>query len=144
MKKFLIAVLCFALVLPLGSTAAFAEGEDTTTSTEQTTETTTTTDGSTVTDETADQTSTTGETTDQTGTTDGTTTDGTTTDGTTTDGTDEEEAGVTPDSILYPLERLMESIQVILTFSADGKAELLVECSKERLAEAEIMTQENR
>jgi hypothetical protein len=55
-----------------------------------------------------------------------------------------DEAGITPDSPLYPIERLIESVQVALTFSADGKAELLVSFANERLSEAEIMTEENK
>ena len=53
-------------------------------------------------------------------------------------------AGLTPDQFFYPLERLIESVQVSLTFSGDGKAELLIEFANERLAEAEIMTEANK
>lgn len=53
-------------------------------------------------------------------------------------------AGITPDSILYPVERLIESVQVNLTFYADGKADLLVSFANERLAEAQIMSGKNK
>jgi len=58
--------------------------------------------------------------------------------------TTEQEAGTTPDSILYPFEKLIESVQLALTFSADGKAELLISFANERLAEAQIMTERNK
>jgi hypothetical protein len=79
---------------------------------------------------------------------DTTTTDPNVTDSTETDPTDEaaveDEAGVTPDSWLYSLEQMIESVQVAVTFSDEGKAELLVEFANERLAEAEIMSEENQ
>lgn len=59
-------------------------------------------------------------------------------------GTIQDDAGITPDSPLYPVERLIENIQIALTFSAEGKAELLIEFANERLAEAQIMTEQNR
>lgn len=55
-----------------------------------------------------------------------------------------EEAGVTPDSLIYPLEQMIESVQVALTFSDDGKAELLISFANERLAEARIMDEKNQ
>lgn len=56
----------------------------------------------------------------------------------------QQEAGITPDDPLYFLDKMVESIQVALTFSSDGKAELLVSFANERLAEADIMTKENK
>lgn len=56
----------------------------------------------------------------------------------------EQQAGITPDSPIYSLERLIESVQVALTFSTDSKAELLVSIANERLAEAEVMTEKNK
>lgn len=50
------------------------------------------------------------------------------------------QAGITPDSFLYTFEKLIESVQVGVTFSEEGKAELLIEFANERLAEALIMT----
>ncbi|MFZ5626559.1 MAG: DUF5667 domain-containing protein [Bacillota bacterium] len=49
------------------------------------------------------------------------------------------EAGVTPDSWLYPLERFLEQLQLAITFSEQAKAELLATLAQERMAEAETM-----
>lgn len=51
---------------------------------------------------------------------------------------------IAPDNILYSLKRLVESIQVAFTFSPEGKAELLVTLADERLAEAELMSENNK
>jgi hypothetical protein len=51
---------------------------------------------------------------------------------------------IAPDNILYSLKRLVESIQVALTFSPEGKAELLVTLADKRLAEAEMMSEQNK
>jgi Domain of unknown function (DUF5667) len=53
-------------------------------------------------------------------------------------------AGITPDSPLYAFDKLMESIQVTLTFSAGSKAELLVSFANERLAEASILSEQSK
>jgi hypothetical protein len=61
-------------------------------------------------------------------------------------GTDDAQstAGITPDSILYPVERLIEDIQLALTGNEIDKAELLTENAQERLAEAQIMMDEGK
>lgn len=51
---------------------------------------------------------------------------------------------IAPDSLLYPIKRMIESVQVALTFTAEGKAELLVSFANERLAEADLMTERNK
>lgn len=51
---------------------------------------------------------------------------------------------IAPDSLLYPIKKMIESVQVALTFTAEGKAELLVSFANERLAEANLMTERNR
>lgn len=48
-------------------------------------------------------------------------------------------AGITPDSILYPIDKLLEKIQLFLTTNDIDKAKLLVENAEERLAEAQVM-----
>lgn len=53
------------------------------------------------------------------------------------------EAGLTPDKLMYPVEKLIENIQLILTYSDETKAELLIEFADERLAEAEVMNDKN-
>lgn len=51
---------------------------------------------------------------------------------------------IAPDSLLYPIKRMVESVQVTLTFTPEGKAELLVSFANERLAEANLMTEKNK
>ena len=48
-------------------------------------------------------------------------------------------AGVTPDSPLYFLDKLIESIQLALTKTPEAKAALLTAISQERLAEIEAL-----
>ncbi|WP_415535215.1 DUF5667 domain-containing protein [Dehalobacter sp. 4CP] len=136
-KKILVSILCVLLIIAVAPTCVFAE---------------TTTDGTTVTEDVSTSTpdTTTDPATDSTTTdpTTDTTTDAVTTDSTTMDSTGqasaEDEAGVTPDSWLYSIEQMIESVQVAVTFSDEGKAELLVEFANERLAEAEIMSEQNQ
>lgn len=49
------------------------------------------------------------------------------------------EAGITPDSIFYRFDRLIEQLQLMLTAGEAAKAELLAKLADERLAEAEAM-----
>lgn len=159
MRKIITLIICFTLVFASVG-MAFAEEVNGTTTTEQTTQvgeqpaaevtpvtgtndqtTTTTTEGTT-----QENTTTTVTPTDGT-TTDGTAQEGTTTgDATTTpvDETTTDQAGVTPDSIIYPIEKMVESVQVTLTTNEANKAELLVQFADERLAEAQIMTAEDK
>ena len=51
---------------------------------------------------------------------------------------------ITPDSPLYALDQLIESVQVTFVFSPDKKAELLVGFANERLWEARLMTERNK
>ncbi|MCG1024861.1 DUF5667 domain-containing protein [Dehalobacter sp.] len=144
----LVSILCVFLIIAVAPTCVFAE---------------TTTDGTTVIEDVSTSTpgtptepatdSTAADPTTYTATTDSTTTDTTTTDAVTTDSTitdstvqasTADEAGVTPDSWLYSLEQMIESVQVAVTFSDAGKVELLVEFANERLAEAEIMSEQNQ
>jgi len=53
-------------------------------------------------------------------------------------------AGITPDSILYPVERVIEDIQQALTFDNVKGALLLTEIAEERLAEAQVMIEQNK
>jgi hypothetical protein len=57
---------------------------------------------------------------------------------------EEEESVITPDSILYPVKRLIESVQLFFTFGNDNKCELLITFANERIREAQIMTEENQ
>jgi hypothetical protein len=51
---------------------------------------------------------------------------------------------IAPDSVLYPLKLMVESVQAALTFTPDGKAELLVSFANKRLAEADLMSVRNK
>ena len=51
---------------------------------------------------------------------------------------------ITPDNIFYSVKRLIENIQVALTFSPEGKAQLLVTLADKRLSEADLMIERNK
>jgi hypothetical protein len=53
-------------------------------------------------------------------------------------------AGITPDSILYPVDKAIEAIQLALTSSNIKKAELLAQNAEERLAEVQAMLDKNK
>jgi hypothetical protein len=55
-----------------------------------------------------------------------------------------EEAGVTPDSFLWELERVMEKIDLLLTFDEAAQAQKQLELAKERLAEVQVMVSESK
>lgn len=48
-------------------------------------------------------------------------------------------AGITPDSILYPLDKALESIKLLLTSGDINKAEEILKNAQERLAETQVM-----
>ena len=54
------------------------------------------------------------------------------------------DAGITPDSFLWGLERVVEKIQLAFTFDIAKKAELRLKIANERLAEVEVMIEENK
>jgi len=136
LKKLFVPVLCFLVMFTFAPSLVFAEtvtGEEAVVSTTETDITTEPTTDTTTTDTTTTQTTTTETTTD--------TTEDTVAD---TDEAVEEEAGVTPDNWLYSIEQMIESVQVSLTFSEEGKAELLIGFANERLAEAAVMSEEDK
>lgn len=53
-------------------------------------------------------------------------------------------AGITPDSILYPIDKLIEEIQLALTFNDVDKAKVLAQDAEERLAEVQVMMNEGK
>ena len=55
-----------------------------------------------------------------------------------------EEAGITPDSMLYPIDKLMEKTSVALKFDEEKKVKILTEIAQERLGESEVMIQEGK
>lgn len=48
----------------------------------------------------------------------------------------EVDAGITPDSILYPVDKLVEDVQLLVTTDPQKEAELLIDFAEERLSEA--------
>ena len=52
--------------------------------------------------------------------------------------------GITPDSALYTIDQLVEDIQLSLTVDIQKKAQLLLAITQERLAEAKLMTEEDK
>ncbi|HSQ87526.1 DUF5667 domain-containing protein, partial [Romboutsia sp.] len=55
-----------------------------------------------------------------------------------------EEAGITPDSILYPIDKLMEKTSLALKFDEEKKVKTLTEIAQERLGESEVMAEEGK
>jgi len=55
-----------------------------------------------------------------------------------------EEAGITPDSILYPVDKLIDEASVVLKFDEEKKVEILTEIAKERLGESEVMAESGK
>lgn len=53
-------------------------------------------------------------------------------------------AGITPDSILYPADKTVDSIKVTLCFSDETKADKLSQIAEERLGESEVMVSKNK
>lgn len=54
------------------------------------------------------------------------------------------EAGIKPDSILYPIDTAIDNLKVTLASSDEDKAEVLSEIAEERLGESEAMTEEGK
>jgi hypothetical protein len=48
-------------------------------------------------------------------------------------------AGITPDSILYPFDKLLDEIRIIFSFTDGSKVETLISIAQERLGESEVM-----
>lgn len=55
-----------------------------------------------------------------------------------------DQAGITPDSILYPADKTVDSIKVALCFSDETKADRLSQIAQERLGESEVMVSKNK
>ncbi|WP_300304545.1 DUF5667 domain-containing protein [Anaerosolibacter sp.] len=52
--------------------------------------------------------------------------------------------GITPDSVLYSVDQLVEDIRLSMVSDIEKKAELLIAITQERLAEAKQMTEEDK
>jgi hypothetical protein len=55
-----------------------------------------------------------------------------------------DQAGITPDSILYPVDKAVDSLKVTFSFSDTAKADTLSQIAQERLGESEVMAGENK
>ncbi|MFD3158405.1 DUF5667 domain-containing protein [Haloimpatiens sp. FM7330] len=53
-------------------------------------------------------------------------------------------AGITPDSILYPIDTAIDSLKLSFTFSNTKKVKVLSDIAKERLGESEQMAEEGK
>jgi hypothetical protein len=51
------------------------------------------------------------------------------------------EAGITPDSMFYPIDKLIDQLQVIVSFTDGSKVEAILSNSQERLGESELMAE---
>lgn len=56
----------------------------------------------------------------------------------------DDDAGITPDNYWYGLEKKLEDLQLLLTYSDKSKAELLLELANERIAEANMMAEKDK
>ncbi|WDC84567.1 DUF5667 domain-containing protein [Caloramator sp. mosi_1] len=54
------------------------------------------------------------------------------------------DAGITPDSILYPVDKLIDEVKISLTFDEEKKAEVTADVAEERLVEAQVMAEEGK
>ncbi len=54
------------------------------------------------------------------------------------------DVGITPDSPLYPLKRILEDLDILFTFDEVAKAEKLLKYAKLRIAEAEEMAEKGK
>jgi hypothetical protein len=55
-----------------------------------------------------------------------------------------EEAGITPDSLLYIIDKAVDDLRVVLAGSEEKKAEVNASIAEERLGESEVMTEEGK
>ena len=56
----------------------------------------------------------------------------------------EKEAGITPDSMLYPVDKLTDEVSVKLKSNEEEKVEILTKIAQERLGESEVMAKEGK
>lgn len=55
-----------------------------------------------------------------------------------------DEAGITPDSLLYIIDKAVDDLRVVLAGSEEKKAEVNASIAEERLGESEVMTEEGK
>jgi hypothetical protein len=67
------------------------------------------------------------------------TTQTTTVETTTETTTFKEEAGITPDSVLYPIDQLVDTVKETFAGSEEDKVQVITEIAQERLGESEVM-----
>lgn len=55
-----------------------------------------------------------------------------------------DQAGITPDSILYPVDKAIDELSIALSFSDETKAEKIADVANERLGESEVMVEKGK
>lgn len=55
-----------------------------------------------------------------------------------------DEAGITPDSLLYTIDQAVDKLRVMLAGSEEKKTEIIADIATERLGESEVMTEEGK
>lgn len=55
-----------------------------------------------------------------------------------------EEAGITPDSLLYIIDKAVDQLRVVLANNSEKEAEVIADIAKERLGESEVMTEKGK
>jgi uncharacterized protein YeeX (DUF496 family) len=55
-----------------------------------------------------------------------------------------DEAGITPDSLLYTIDKAVDDLRVVLAGSEEKKAEVNADIAEERLGESEVMAEEGK
>lgn len=55
-----------------------------------------------------------------------------------------QEAGITPDSLLYSIDKAIDQLRVMLANSEEKKAEVNADIAQERLGESEVMTEKGK
>ncbi|KRQ86204.1 hypothetical protein ABG79_02045 [Caloramator mitchellensis] len=58
--------------------------------------------------------------------------------------TQEVNAGITPDSILYPIDKLVDEVKIALADDSQEKIEVITTVAEERLSEAQVMAEEGK
>jgi molybdopterin converting factor small subunit len=53
-------------------------------------------------------------------------------------------AGITPDSVLYGVDTVLDDIKISLTFNGASKVEAITDVAEERLGESEVMVEEGK
>ena len=55
-----------------------------------------------------------------------------------------DEAGITPDSLLYTIDKAVDDLRIVLASSTEKEATVITEIAEERLGESEVMAEEGK